>query len=304
MTPAFFLRGSAVALLAAGLFGCATKSTEPMVMTSATSHSSATSTTTVMAPLSREQIAAIVASPDRSAADRTNDERRHPVDLLMFIGARPGSTVLDVSTGGGYTTELLARAVGPTGLVWAQSQPRKPDSETVKPAAPEGGAAMPAPAATPPRRSTADVLAARADAMKAAGVAAAPIGYAALNFDDPVPPEAENGRLDLVTLMFNYHDFGFLGVDRARTNRAIFNALKPGGFYVIADHAGRPGTGITESGTLHRIEESFLRSEVEAAGFRLVAEGDFLRNPNDPRDQNTPNPPQPKDEFVLKFVKP
>jgi len=104
--------------------------------------------------------------------------------------------------------------------------------------------------------------------------------------------------------MFNYHDLGYQGVDRAQMNRALFQALKPGGIYVIADHAGRAGTGISESGTLHRIEEAFLRREVEAAGFRLVAEGLFLRNPNDPRDQNTPNPPQPKDEFVLKFVKP
>ena len=306
MPTPLILRGSAVALLAAGLLGCATKH-EPMVMTMATSRSTATSTTTVMAPLSRDQIAAIVASPDRSAADRINDERRHPVDLLMFIGARPGSTVLDVSTGGGYTTELLARVVGPTGLVWGQSPPRKPVSETPRPAAPEGGAAPAADAASAPvpaRRSTADILAARSDEMKAAGVPAAPIGYVALSFDDPVPPEASNGGLDLVTLMFNYHDLGYLGVDRAGMNRAIFAGLKPGGFYVIADHAGRPGTGISESGTLHRIEESFLRAEVEAAGFKLAAEGDFLRNPNDPRDQNTPNPPQPKDEFVLKFVKP
>ena len=87
-------------------------------------------------------------------------------------------------------------------------------------------------------------------------------------------------------------------------NRAVFRALKPGGLYVIADHAGRPGTGISESGTLHRIEEAFLRQEIEASGFRLLAEGDFLRNPNDPRDKNTPDPPQPKDEFVLKFAKP
>ena len=87
-------------------------------------------------------------------------------------------------------------------------------------------------------------------------------------------------------------------------NRAVFRALKPGGFYVIADHSGRPGTGISEAGTLHRIEEAFLRKEVEAAGFKLAAEGNFLRNPNDPRDKNTPDPPQPKDEFVLKFVKP
>ena len=72
----------------------------------------------------------------------------------------------------------------------------------------------------------------------------------------------------------------------------------------MADHSGRPGTGISEAGTLHRIEEAFLRREVEAAGSSLVAEGNFLSNPNDPRDRNTPDPPQPKDQFVLKFVKP
>jgi predicted methyltransferase len=67
---------------------------------------------------------------------------------------------------------------------------------------------------------------------------------------------------------------------------------------------GRAGTGITESGILHCIEEAFLRAEVERAGFRLLEEGHFLRNPADPRDKNTPDPPMPKDEFVLKFVKP
>jgi predicted methyltransferase len=273
-----------------------------LVAVTSTTSSMATATSTTVDPLSRAQIEAIVNSPDRSAADRTNDARRHPVDILMFIGAKPGWTALDVSTGGGYTTELLARVIGPSGLVYAQSRPRNPNNPPPKPAAPEGGAATPAPAAAAPR-TTADVLADRGAEMKAAGIAAAPIAYVALPFDNPVPPEAV-GKLDLVTLMFNYHDFGFLGVDRASTNRAIFAALKPGGIFVIADHAGQPGTGISESGTLHRIEESFLRSEVEAAGFRLLAEGDFLRNPNDPRDQNTPNPPQPKDEFVLKFVKP
>ena len=303
MPHPFMLRGSAVALLAAGLLGCASKPAEPpMVMTSSTSSSTATSTTTVVDPLPRDRLEAIVASPDRSAADRTNDVRRHPVDMLMFVAARPGWTALDVSTGGGYTTELLARVIGPSGMVWAQSRPRDPNRPPPMPAAPEGGAA--APAAPVPARTTAEVLADRSAAMRAAGVAAAPIAYVARPFDDPVPPEVAHGKLDLVTLMFNYHDFGFLGVDRARMNRAIFEALKPGGYFVVADHAGRPGTGITESGTLHRIEESFLKSEVEAAGFRLAAEGDFLRNPNDPRDQNTPNPPQPKDEFVLKFVKP
>jgi len=87
-------------------------------------------------------------------------------------------------------------------------------------------------------------------------------------------------------------------------NAAIFAALKPGASYVVADHSGRAGTGITESATLHRVEEVLVRREVEAAGFRLAAEGMFLRNPADPRDREEPDPPQPKDEFVLRFVKP
>lgn len=126
----------------------------------------------------------------------------------------------------------------------------------------------------------------------------------AQRFDNPVPPALGAERLDLVTLMFNYHDLGSMAVDRAAMNRAIFRSLKPDGAYVIADHAGRPGTGISESASLHRIEEAFVRAEVEAAGFKLASQGNFLRNPADPRDRNTPEPPQPKDEFVFKFVKP
>ena len=147
-------------------------------------------------------------------------------------------------------------------------------------------------------------LAERDGKLRSAGIPAAPIVAVSRPFEDPVPPELAAERIDLVTLMFNYHDLGHLGVDRAAMNQAVFRALKPGGLYVIADHSGRPGTGISESGTLHRIEEAFLRQEVEAAGFKLLEEGNFLRNPNDPRDKNTPDPPQPKDEFVLKFVKP
>lgn len=267
------------------------------------------------APLSAERIAAILATPDRSAADRSNDLRRKPGEMLAFIGPRPGMVALDLSAAGGYTTELLARAIGPTGRVYGHSAPRNPARQP--PPAPEGGsvpaaAAPPSalsgegtpPAATAARAPSPVALAERARRLQEAGVPSAPIVPVVRNFEDPVPAELAEGRLDLVTLMFNYHDLGFLGVDRARMNGAIYRALKPGGMYVIADHAGRPGTGISESGTLHRIEEAFLRGEVEAAGFRLAATGDFLRNPNDPRDRNTPIPLQPKDEFVLKFIKP
>ena len=151
--------------------------------------------------------------------------------------------------------------------------------------------------------SSPEALAERHQKLQASGQGA-PIVAVVQRFEDPVPAERQNQGLDLVTLMFNYHDLGHMGVDRAQMNRALFAALKPGGVYVIADHAGRPGTGISEAGTLHRIEEAFLIKEVESAGFKLQAQADFLRNPNDPRDRNTPNPPQPKDEFVLKFVRP
>jgi predicted methyltransferase len=220
--------------------------------------------------LSRARIEAIVASPDRSEADRRNDQRRKPLEILAFTGVRPGMTVLDVSAGGGYTTELLARAVAPGGRVFAQT-PRPPSA----------------------------TLAERLKTPAAANVVSV-----VRPFESPAPAELPAASLDLVTLMFNYHDFGHLGVDRARANAAIFAALKPGGAYVIADHSGRPGTGISESGTLHRVEEALVRREVEAAGFRLAGQGMFLRNPNDPRDRETPEPPQPKDEFILRFVKP
>jgi len=258
-------------------------------------------------PLSRERIAEILASPDRSAADRTNDIRRKPDQMLAFIGVRPGMVALDLSAGGGYTTELIARAVGPTGRVYGQSRPRNPDQPAPVPRAPEGAMAPLSPAQTPavvtpppggPRTS------AQALAERSKNPAAGNIIAVVQPFEAPIPAEAASNSLDLVTLMFNYHDLGFLGVDRAQMNKAVFAALKPGGMYVIADHSGRPGTGISESGTLHRIEEAFLRKEVEAAGFKLAAEGNFMRNPSDPRDKNTPDPPQPKDEFVLKYVKP
>ena len=262
-----------------------------------------------VAALSNERIAEILASPDRRAADRTNDIRRKPYDMLIFIGPRPGMVALDLSAGGGYTTELIARSVGPTGRVYGQSRPRDPNHPAPAPAAPEGAAApaaatpqAPAPAGAP--RPAGPPNSPLALAERARNPAASNIVPVVRRFEDPVPPEVASNGLDLVTLMFNYHDLGYLGIDRAQMNRAVFAALKPGGMYVIADHSGRTGTGISESGTLHRIEEAFLRKEVEAAGFRLADEGNFLRNPGDPRDKNTPNPPQPKDEFVLKFVKP
>jgi predicted methyltransferase len=228
------------------------------------------------APLGATQIDALIASPERRPADRTNDIRRKPAQLLAFIGVRPGMMALDLSAGGGYTRELLARAAGPGGRVYAQVAPRN--------------------GAAPPSFAT---LSDRAKNLNGGNIV--PV---LLPFDDLVAAEIPARSLDVATLMFNYHDLGAMGVDRGAMNRSVFNALRPGGVYVIADHSGRPGTGISESSTLHRIEADFLKREVESAGFRLAGEGSFLRNPADPRDRETPEGGQPKDEFVLKFVKP
>ena len=118
--------------------------------------------------LGKDQIAAIIASPDRSAADRSNDLRRKPDQMLAFIGVRPGLVALDLSTGGGYTTELLARATGPGGRAYGQSQPPRPAGAAPGPSvAPEGNSAPQLPLLQPtagaapqvPRRSSAQALA-------------------------------------------------------------------------------------------------------------------------------------------------
>ena len=142
-------------------------------------------------------------------------------------------------------TELLARAIGPTGRVFGQSRPRPAGQPSPAPAAPEGNANPSAtPAATPaaPPAAPRPSPVALAERDKALQGKAAPIVAVVQPFEEPVPADFTDARLDLVTLMFNYHDLGFMGVDRARMNAALFRALKSGGIYVIADHAGRPGT--------------------------------------------------------------
>jgi predicted methyltransferase len=117
-------------------------------------------------------------------------------------------------------------------------------------------------------------------------------------------PSVTRPALDLITFFFAYHDTTFMEVDRAKMNRVLFAALKPGSFLVVADHSARPEDGATVGKTYHRIAEATLRSEVEAAGFKLVSNADFLRNPDDPRTAIVFRSPIKVDEFVLKFQKP
>jgi len=232
---------------------------------------SSASTTTVLPPRVPDDQA-------RSDADVALDPGRHPIETIEFFGIKPGQHVAELGSGSGYTTELLARAVGPSGVVYGQNPKwllekfaEKPWSERL---------------AKPVMKNVT-----RLDR----------------EFDDPFPPEVKD--LDAVVSILFYHDTVWLQADRDKMNRAAFAALKHGGIYGIIDHSGQPGSGIRDVKTFHRIDEAFLTAEVEKAGFKLQDKANFLRNPDDKRDWNdAPNAAAEKrgtsDRFVLKFVKP
>ena len=222
---------------------------------------------------------AVVDAPDRSEADRKLDPGRHPLEMLEFLQPRPGIKVLDLGAGGGYTTELIARAIAPGGVVYMQNDPSW----------------MP---------FLKDALSERFTHPAMQGVVRADVP-----FEEPVPAEAKD--LDLAVINVIYHDVANMPVDRARMNKLIFDALRPGGVYVVIDSSAKDGTGLSETKTLHRIDESVVKDEVQKAGFRLDGEGNFLRNPNDPRDWNASPGAAAKegkrgtsDRFALRFVKP
>ena len=175
--------------------------------------------------------------------------------------------VLDVAAGGGYTTQLLALAVGSSGKVWAQSEAQRP-----------------------------------ALAKRLAEHSQPNIVAFAQPYEDPVPKDAP--KLDLITIIMNYHDIAYMPIDRARMNQRLFDALKHGGHLVVMDHSAKPGTGISAAKSLHRIDEATVLNEFRQAGFKLEQEGDFMRNPTDPRDRAFFEMNVPTDRFALLFVKP
>jgi predicted methyltransferase len=219
-------------------------------------------------------VTAALGDPARTAAEKANDDRRKAAEVLEFAQIKSGDKVADMFPGSGYFTHIFAKVVGPTGAVY----------EVV------GNAAE----STPPPANPA---------------------YPNVKVDSHAwgefgPPE----KLDVVFNSQFYHDLfnpqfnpptgGPEGL--AKVNKAIFNALKPGGLYVIIDHAGRPGTGYSEMNTLHRIEESVVKDQMKQAGFVLEAESDVLRNPADPKDKMVFDPSirGKTDQFMLRFRKP
>ena len=221
-------------------------------------------------------IQAAVSDPGRPAEDTARDAERKPAEMLAFAGVKPGMTVVDLLPGGGYFTRLFAGAVGPTGKVYAwgpdEMLARSPQAlDKVKTIAAEPGHANVMPVHT---------------------------AFAAFRLDAPA---------DIVWTSQNYHDFyNMPNADPVGFNRLVFQALKPGGAYVILDHSAPAGSGTANTKDLHRIDPAAVRRDVEAAGFRFEGESKVLANPADTRAVKVFDPAirGHTDQFVLKFRKP
>jgi predicted methyltransferase len=219
-----------------------------------------------------------ILAPDRTPEDRALDAGRKPGEVFTFFKIASGQKIGELFAGGGYSTELMARIVGTGGVIYAQNTKEVNDRFARKPF---------------------ELRMAKA-VMKVVKPIEAPA-------DAPFPADAKD--LDAVVCILNYHDFVWQKVDRAKLNKAVFDALKPGGVYAIVDHSATAGSGEKDAETLHRIDEELVKKEITAAGFKLDAESDVLRNAEDKRDWNS----SPKaagaqrghsDRFTLRFVKP
>ncbi|HEY1889734.1 MAG TPA: hypothetical protein VGG63_04970 [Steroidobacteraceae bacterium] len=238
----------------------------------------ATVSTARAGPAVPSYIAAAVANPERPAADTKRDATRKPADVIAFSQMHRGWIVADVIPITGYYDRIFAGVVGPKGHVYG-FYPTELTNILKKMRLPRDG-------------GTPDPKFPNFTAM------VGPVN----DFAPPVP-------VDLVWLSDNYHDLHdpfFAPADVAKINAAIFKALKPGGIYLIVDHAADKGSGLRDTNTLHRIDEASVKAEVEAAGFQLIGESEVLRNPADDHTKNIFDPAirGRTDQFVLRFRKP
>jgi len=224
-------------------------------------------------------VIAAIKDSGRPDADRLRDANRKPAEMLTFAGIKPGTTVVELVPGGGYYTRILSKAIGPLGHLYAIAPAPRPESD----------------ASTPDRAAAAKVIASQP-------------GYLNVNVLVQAIRKLElPEHADLVWTTQNYHDVhNVQEIDLFGFNRSVFNSLKPGGIYLVSDHAAAPGAPADVTSTLHRIDPQVVKKEIMAAGFEFVGSSDLLRNHADPHTAPIFDPSirGKTDQFILKFRKP
>jgi predicted methyltransferase len=226
-----------------------------------------------------KEIAAAVADPARPQADRDRDADRKPAESVAFAGVKPGETVADLIPGSGYFTRIFSAVVGPKGHVYAAAPLKRPDAP---PDRPDPAAAVQAIAADPHYGNVTVVQGNLAELS--------------------LPTQA-----DLIWTSQNYHDIhNRPKEDIEAFDKKVLDALKPGGVFIVLDHAAEKGSGFRDTNTLHRIDPEAVKKELEAAGFKYVGESEVLHNPSDPHTAKVFDSSirGKTDQFILKFRKP
>jgi len=202
-------------------------------------------------------------------------------ELIRFARVDAGSTVIDVYPGDGDWTRLFSEVVGPEGRVFSFVPTEIAALKTDQ-------VGRMRTLAQEPGRENVEAVSADLVAM----------------------PEATQPA-DVLWMHLFYHDLHTAliqarGATAADFNRAVYERLKPGGSYVIVDHAAAAGSGTSDTKSLHRIDPATVREEVEAAGFVLDAESTLLANKDDPHSIKVfdPSIKGKTDRFAYRFVRP
>jgi predicted methyltransferase len=222
-----------------------------------------------------QQLAA-VADKGRPEADTKRDADRKPADMLDFAGIKPGQTVADFLPGGGYFTRIFAKAVQPKGKVFAIVNPPPPNATTPPP-----------------------ILAIAADPQYG-NITVVSTGIGSFKLPEQV---------DVLWTSQNYHDLYLtrFNLDVPAVTKEIYDAVKPGGVFIVLDHRAAAGAPVVETAnTLHRIDPASVRKTVEAAGFKYEGESKVLANAADDHTKTVFDPALRghTDQFIYKFRKP